>query len=794
MYFRTVLKILSLTLVLCSISISIAKPKEKSSSVFMTKYLKSAAVQIGVKNPRISESARSFLLDRDREKLKIWLFFTDKGLFDLRDFERAASSTILSEKQLKRRKKSGLEEIVFADLPVFRNYIEQVKRLGARHRRTSRWLNAASFEVSVETLDKIMQLPFVSSIKPVAIYKRTPVTVENIKPQKYFIQAQSADAINYGNSAFQLEQINVIAVHQRGYHGEGVTLAILDTGFRKSHEAFAAHYANGRVLAEYDFVFRDTNTANEDIDTNIQWDHGTYIWSAAGGLLDRVIYGPAFKANFLLAKTEDIRFENQVEEDNWVAAAEWADSLGADVLTSSLGYIDWYDYSDLNGETAVTTVAANIATFMGIVVCNAMGNDGPNDGTLIAPADAHFILSVGAVNGAGVIESFSSRGPTFDGRTKPEVCARGRSVWSSSANSDSSYASVSGTSLSTPLIAGAACLLVQARPNMPPKIIRQALLETANNADSINNTYGWGVIDLLEAFTWGAEFSVDTSIGNAPLTVQFTASSSLPVFVYNWDFGDGGSSQLENPVYEYRDPGTYDVTLTTTTIYGNIDNQQLGLITLYGDTMTIGTDSVFAGEKLEISVDLINTQSLTSLVIPFKYGSSSDFKFDSVSLGSRTDYFEKISSIGTDINKNRYGFRLIADDGGGSPALAPGRGEILKIHLSIDSLSLGGLGATIDTTSFLSNKLQLFTASTSYTPIVFVGSISSKEIIRGDANYDARISVLDLTFIINYIYRGGPSSVTVQSWDVNFDYKIDFKDITYLVDFMFRGGPAPPTP
>ena len=790
MYFRTFLKILSLTLLL----FSIAKTEEKSTSVFRTEYLKSTSVQIGVKNPLITESAKNFLLERDGEKLKVWLLFTDKGLFDSEEFEKAASSITLSEKQLKRRKKAGLEKIVFADLPVYQNYIEQVENLGARHRRTSKWLNAASFEVSVETLDQIMQLPFVSSIKPVAIYKRSPVIVEEIKPQKYFIQTQSADAINYGNSAHQLDQINVIAVHQRGYHGQGVTLAILDTGFRKSHEAFAAHYAAGRVLAEYDFVFGDSNTANEAIDDPDQWDHGTYIWSAAGGLLDGVIYGPAFKANFLLAKTEDIRSENQVEEDNWVAAAEWADSLGADVLTSSVGYIDWYKYEDLNGETAVITVAANIATFMGIVVCNAMGNMGPGVGTLIAPADAHFILSVGAVNGAGVIENFSSRGPTFDGRTKPEVCARGRSVWSSSANSDSSYASVSGTSLSTPLIAGAACLLVQARPDMPPKIIRQALLETADNADSINNTYGWGVIDLLEAFTWGAEFSVDTSIGNAPLTIQFTSNSSLPVFQYNWDFGDGGSSDSASPSYEYKDPGTYDVTLTTTTIYGNIANRQLGLITLYGDTMTIGTDSVFAGEKLEISIELVNTQSLTSLVIPFKYGGSTDFRFDSVSLGNRTDYFEKISSIGVDVNNNRYGFRLLADNGGGSPPLAPGSGEILKIHLSIDSFSLGGIAATIDTTSFLSNKLQLITASTSYTPIVFVGSISSKEIIRGDANYDSRIAVLDLTFLIDFIFRGGPSSVTVQSWDVNFDYKIDFKDITYLVDFMFRGGPAPPTP
>ncbi len=790
MYFRTVLKILALTLLL----FSIAKPEKESAKNYRNEFLSSASVQIGVKNPLISEFARNFLLERDGKKLKVWLFFTDKGLFSLKEFERAASSIILSEKQLRRRKKTGLVEIVFADLPVYQNYIEQVEKLGARHRRSSKWLNAASFEVPAETLDRVMQLPFVSSIEPIAIYKRRPVKVEDIKPQQYYLQAQSADAINYGNSAFALKQINVIAVHQRGYHGEGVTLAILDTGFRKSHEAFAAHYADGRVLAEYDFVFGDTNTANEELDDVDQWNHGTYIWSAAGGQVDGTLYGPAFKANFLLAKTEDIRSENQVEEDNWVAAAEWAESLGADVLTSSLGYIDWYDYSDLNGETAITTVAANIATFMGIVVCNSMGNFGPGSGTLIAPADAHNILSVGAVNGAGIIESFSSRGPTFDGRIKPEVCARGRSVWSGSADSDTSYASVSGTSLSTPLIAGAACLLVQARPNMPPGIIRTALLETADNADSVNNTYGWGVIDVNEALTWGAEFTADTVVGNAPLTVQFTSNSSLPVFIYSWDFGDGGTSDSANPTYEYTAAGTYDVTLTTLTTYGYIDNKQLGLITLYGDTMTIGTDSAFAGEKLVINVDLINTQSLTSLLIPFKYGSSSDFKFDSVSLGSRTSYFEKVSSVGIDIGNNRYGFRLIADDGGGSPPLAPGNGDVLKIHLTIDSLTLGGQNATIDTTSFLSNKLQLYTASTSYTPIVFVGSISSKDIIRGDANYDGNISLLDLTFLIDFIFREGAGSVTVQSSDMNFDYEIDFNDVMYLVDFIFRGGPSPPVP
>ena len=215
--------------------------------------------------------------------------------------------------------------------------------------------------------------------------------------------------LNYGSSLAQMEQVNVPVLHDLGYNGTGIIVAMFDTGYRKDHEAFALAFSESRVLAEYDFIFDDFETQNEDgIDAFNQHDHGTYTWSTLGGAMDNRLYGPAYGASFILAKTEDVRSETQVEEDNWVAAMEWADSIGADVVSSSLAYSDWYSYSDFDGETAVTTIAANTATSLGIVVCNAMANSGPGYGTLHAPADAFEILSCGAVDVNGVIASFSS--------------------------------------------------------------------------------------------------------------------------------------------------------------------------------------------------------------------------------------------------------------------------------------------------------------------------------------------------------------------------------------------------
>ena len=782
--------VLSLTIAIFFSVISLTATADSKRS----KHLEPNVVAIAKSPTVISKTAKDFLSSRDGDTVKVWVFFTDKQVENKSGFDRSASSINFSEKVLNRRAKAGLNQVVFADLPVPASYIQSIVNLGAKYRRTSKWQNAASFEIPLGKLSEAAALPYVAEIRPVAVTMRQPIPQIDLQKEKFAPERHTLDDLHYGNSLAQLVQIGVVNMHNKGFHGEGITLAILDTGFRKSHEAFAAHYAEGRVLAEYDFIFNDSNTANEPIDDPTQWSHGTFIWSVSGGQSDGDIYGPAFEANFLLAKTEDNRSETPVEEDNWVAAVEWADSLGADVLTSSVGYIDWYTYEDLDGATAVTTIEANMAASMGILVCNANGNRGPENGTLIAPADAHDILAVGAVNSSGGIANFSSRGPTADGRLKPEVCARGVSTWSSSASSDVSYTTVSGTSLSTPLVAGAACLLVQARPNFPPQIIRQALMETASRAATPDNVFGWGIINIEAASKWGAEFTADTTTGNAPLIVQFTANTSLAATGWDWSFGDGGASTEENPLYQYLSPGTFDVSLTIQTIYGAVTTTMNEYIVLNGDTLEFEADSGFAGEQVVLSVNLNNSQELESMIIPFRFGTSPTAFFDSVTRGSRTAYFEDVNIAGQDFNNNRFAYQLVADNGGGALPLSAGSGEVMKIYLTIDSLAFGGLSAVLDTTSFLNTKLSMYTGATSYIPILFTGGFSTKPILRGDTNRDFKINILDLTFIVDRIFRGGPPPITIQAADFNADFTININDLTYIVDRIFRGGPPPPNP
>ncbi len=742
----------------------------------------------------VAAETRRFLEDRDDQVATVWLFFTDKGIFSESDFSARARSVVMSDKVLARRAKAGVTGTVFADLPVVNEYVETVINRGGKHRRTSRWLNAASFEIPWTSFDEIAALPFVAEVKPVVFFRR-PEPMETVDvPEAMDSEDRDAVYIDYGSATGQVYQISVPAVHDQGYDGSGVTLAIFDTGYRKSHEAFAQAYADSRVLAEYDFIFDDANTANEGVDASTQWNHGTLIWSTSAGWMPGELVGPAYGANILLAKTEDVRSETSVEEDNWVAAVEWADSLGADVITSSLVYSDWYQYSDYDGQTAITTIAANMATAFGIVVCNAMGNAGPSSGTLGAPADAVEILSVGAVAGTGGIANFSSRGPTADGRIKPEVCARGVSTATASAEADDTYGYANGTSLSTPLVAGAACLLIQARPTFPPQLIRQALMETADNADTPDNTYGWGVINAAAALEWGTDFSADVTIADAPLTVQFLDESPIPATSRLWSFGDGSTSTELNPSHYYSEPGAYDVSLTIATDYGDITKIKRGYVIAMADTMTILPDSAFAGESVTIPVHLTNSMELERIVIPFFFGDTLDVTLDSTTSGNRTSYFESIKYLSQDPTYNRYTVELKADDGGGSPPLAPGSGEIASLYFTIDRMEIGGLVDEIDTTLVSSHGLSLQTEFASFTPRFSGGWLASKDVIRGDVNRSMQIDISDITYMVVYLFEGGDPPVTVQAGDLTADSSTNITDLTYLVDYLFNGGPPPVTP
>lgn len=451
----------------------------------------------------VSASAARYLEShQDNGMVKVWVFFTDKGVYTKRQLESVslAARESMTQRTMARRAKHGVQQIQFTDLPVNSQYIDRIAATGAKLRSVSRWLNAASFEVDKSLLDEIGKLPYVERIQPVATFKRPNDLPEEDKPidgaEKTTLDSKG---LSYGSSYSQLNQIGVPQCHDSNYAGQGIVISMFDSGFRTTHNSFTQIRLSQRLLAQHDFVFNDGIVDNEAADVSNAWSHGTSTWSTCGGENPGVHYGPAYKASFILCKTEDVRSETVVEEDNWVAAVEWVDSIGTDIISSSLGYSDWYSAADYDGQTCITTLAALQAARYGILVVNSIGNNGPGATTMGAPADADSIISVGAVTSSGALSYFSSQGPTADGRTKPEVCALGSSDYVASSTSNTSYTYSSGTSFSCPLTAGAAAVIWGAHPQWTNMQVRQAMMQTASQAANPDNSFGWGIVN-----TWAA--------------------------------------------------------------------------------------------------------------------------------------------------------------------------------------------------------------------------------------------------------------------------------------------------
>ncbi len=507
--------------------------------------------------------------------LRVWIFFTDKGFSTLAEYENrlVESKSRLTSRSLNRRIKArGLENAIdYRDIPVEPSYINQVLATGAKQRKILRWFNAMTIECDAQQLTRISHLPFVASIRPIAAALRsddisisTPVTSPSM----------STSTLNYGASEAQIEQINASVAHELRFKGQGVLVCMMDTGYRLSHRAFQQAISDGRLLAQHDFVFNDSNT---DLDTTQetadQPRHGTLTWSALGGQTSGQLYGPAYGADFILAKTENISSERHVEEDNWAAAAEWADSIGADVISASLGYrYDFtppdqsYTYEDMNGDSTIVTRAADLAVLNGIAVVTAMGNDGNlGAGSLIAPADGDSVIACGAVDEYCSIAYFSALGPTFDGRIKPEICARGVGTACADPFDMQAFTNASGTSLSTPLCGGAAAVLLSIHPNWTPMMLREAMMMTANNAENPNNTYGHGIIDIGRAMYYHPEG--DIVIDHRPL-ITFDLYPTVPITARI----SGGAGINPTMCFVYsRETGSGLFTQTAMTTTNNLD-------------------------------------------------------------------------------------------------------------------------------------------------------------------------------------------------------------------------------
>jgi len=437
------------------------------------------------------------------ETIKVWLYFTDKGK-DIRKKLRAVENTLTDAAYDRRLRTRGAKNLLDQkDLPIDAKYLGQVKPYLQNIKVKSRWLNAVSAYVSPNQLSTLANFSFVRKIDIVHHHEsERPAETESLEELEK--NKTSGKMLNYGQSFTQNNQIRVVEMHNMGFDGTGVTIALLDAGFNNlQHEAI--DHVN--VVAAWDFVNGDAVVSDEPGQMGTG-NHGTYILSTIAGFHEGELIGPAYQANYLLAKTENTDWERHVEEDDWVAGAEWADSLGADIISSSLGYRDGftngeadYTWQDMDGNTTVITIGADIAASRGIIVITSAGNSGsiaPPENTLGAPADGDSVLAIGSVTFSGNRSNFSSVGPTADGRFKPDVMAMGSQTRCASATTPG-YINLNGTSLACPLAAGVAALILQSNSSLTNMEILNAMRSTASNASNPDNLSGWGILDAVSA-------------------------------------------------------------------------------------------------------------------------------------------------------------------------------------------------------------------------------------------------------------------------------------------------------
>lgn len=441
-----------------------------------------------------------------KEKTKYWIFFQDKGVERVvkRADLREGLELGISRRALERRGKVRADDnlIGMEDLPVASEYIRSLEALGLEPQAVSRWLNGVSAVIPPGLLGRVRALPFVIKVRPVATLIRKPIPFDEMK-KSHSAFTPNIHTLDYGSSYTQNGQIHVPEVHDLGITGKGVLVGMIDTGFDHRGRSIFSHLD---VVAEHDFHWNDDNTANEEDDPTGQHRHGTMTFSVIGGFSEGNLIGPAYGASFALAKTEWLPVTDlKIEEDHWIMAIEWLESIGADVVSSSLGYasfVDSPDYTigDLDGNTSMITIAADFAVSNGVVVVNAAGNKDFWD-KVNFPADGDDVIAVGAVNSEGGVTGFSSEGPTADGRIKPDVVAMGLSnrVLSPTKGTEDSFGFSDGTSFSCPLVAGVCALILQAHPELKPAEVRDALRETADRAGSPDNQYGWGLVNAYEA-------------------------------------------------------------------------------------------------------------------------------------------------------------------------------------------------------------------------------------------------------------------------------------------------------
>jgi len=419
------------------------------------------------------------------------VFFKDKG-------ENSTGNTTLTEllspRAVERRNKAGITQPDYRDLPVWTNYLKQISEKGFNLHCTSKWMNSALFRSFIAAdINVLLDLPFVSDV---LIVKR-PGSKSNYINKLDFTE----EVDNLPPFDRPITMVNGYPLHNSGYDGKNILIAVLDGGFLYGDQISSLIHLRSRngIKYVYDFV-----NNSELVYTSST--HGTAVLSILAGKLEGTIEGTATGADYLLLRTEDITSEYPCEEDFWAAGAEFADSSGADIISSSLGYYEFddpalnYKFSDADGNTAFITRVADIAASKGILVVNSAGNERNNAWQrIIFPADGDSVLASAAVDGNNYISTFSSSGPSADRRIKPDISTMGVSV--PIQTHPSLVTRGSGTSFSCPVLSGMAACLMQAIPEAGNYDIIKALRKSANRYNTPDSLYGYGIPDMVTALT-----------------------------------------------------------------------------------------------------------------------------------------------------------------------------------------------------------------------------------------------------------------------------------------------------
>lgn len=409
-------------------------------------------------------------------------------------FSLEEPEAFLSPKAIERRTKYGIE-LDSLDLPVSPIYIEGIRPFVHEMLYHISWLNASLVTLNDEQLADVANLEFVDKVVLVAPNQGNGgKAIQKIKKGLQFKINLKSNRINEQVYGFQNGVLGIDEMHNLGFKGNGILIAVFDAGFPSVDTIDGLKHLvdNKQIIASKDFV----DLSNDNIYTKHQ--HGTNVLSLIGANQEGSLMSGAPEASYILCITEDNDSEYRIEEYNWVKAAAYADSLGVDIINSSLGYLDFDDSSmdyiqdDLDGKTAVISQGAAIAASRGILVVNSAGNYGRRGASSItAPADASGILSIGATNSSGEMAAFSSQGPTADGRIKPELSTLGEGVFLY--RSSGAVNRANGTSFSAPQIAALAAGLWQAKPEWNKDQLIEALIQSATQADSPDNRLGYGI-------------------------------------------------------------------------------------------------------------------------------------------------------------------------------------------------------------------------------------------------------------------------------------------------------------